>query len=60
MHELAKKWVGERCKLDGKPAIIAGRQNDFATIAQLPNGLHLEWSWEAVDRIMSTTRMFYS
>jgi len=49
---LADKWAGEECTLDGKPARVLGRLNDFATIAQIPDGKKAEWTWDKVERIM--------
>ena len=58
---LADKYTGQRCQLDGQEARIVGRLNDFATIATLDGtDIHGEWSWEAVDRIMSTTKEFHT
>ena len=46
--------------LDGEPARIVGRLNPFATVAQVKGPLALEWSWEAVKRIMDNDRKFSS
>lgn len=40
--------------LDGKPAVILGVRADFATVAQVPDGLHYRWSWPTVKRIVET------
>lgn len=57
---IADKHTGQRCRLNGQEAKVVGRLNDFATIATLGDtGLYSEWSWEAVDRIMSTTKEFH-
>jgi hypothetical protein len=55
----ADRWAGEECTLDGKPARIQGRKNDFATVAAL-DGPAYEWAWETVDRIMRGGKNFKS
>jgi hypothetical protein len=59
-QELADKWTGEPCTLDGKPARIQGRLNEFATVATLPDGPAYQWAWETVDRIMKAAGNFKS
>lgn len=56
----ADRWAGEPCQLNGQPAKILGRYCAFATIAQLEEGLDVEFSWTAVNRIMLSTRQFRS
>lgn len=46
------QWVGASCLLDGRPAIVCGRVDDYATVATLPNGPKYEFAWITVDRIM--------
>ena len=48
------------CFLDGKPALIYGRLNRFATVAQVGGPLEAEFSWRAVKRIMDKDRRFSS
>ena len=43
--------VGRAVTLDGKPAIIAGRLNPFATIAALDGSAAYEWAWGTATRI---------
>jgi len=43
-----------RVTLDGKPAIILGARRDYATVAQIPDGLSYEWCWETVKRVVET------
>lgn len=52
-RRLANKYSGQHCTLDGKPAIIGGRSNKFATVGILPDGYDCEFSWQAVERIMT-------
>lgn len=57
--EIGNRWSGEPCKLNGQPAKIIGRFNEFLRVATLdPAGPAVEWSWETIDRVMSTTREF--
>jgi hypothetical protein len=46
--------------LDGKPAVISGYKMPFATVTQLSTGLSAEWSWEAVERIVTKGGDFQS
>lgn len=55
-----RSFVGVPCTLDGKPAEIMGRRNDFATVAQIPQGVAVEFSWQAVARIMQGSKEFKS
>jgi hypothetical protein len=54
-HQLAQRAAlcHEDVTLNGQPATIAGCRNPYATVAQLPSGLALEWSWETVARIVA-------
>jgi hypothetical protein len=38
--------------LNGRRAVICGVQNQFATVATIPNGPAFEWAWPAVRRIV--------
>ena len=55
-----KHYVGRDCTLDGKPATICGRLNDYATVAQYPQGLRVEYAWPTVARIMESGGAFKS
>lgn len=55
---IADKWAGQACTLNGKPATVLGRMQPFAVVVCYPDGERYEWSWETVDRIMSTTKEF--
>lgn len=55
-EELAQSKV----TLNGNPAVISGILNDFATITNPKTGEHYEWSWNAVDRIVSKGGNFKS
>jgi hypothetical protein len=39
--------------LNGLPAKVGGVNNRFATVTQLKSGLSAEWSWDAVERVIS-------
>lgn len=39
--------------LNGKPAAISGTMMQFAMIRELGTGLGKEWSWEAVELVVS-------
>lgn len=55
-RQMANTWSGKECTLDGKPARITGRLNEFATVATIPDGPSVEFSWQTVDRIMTFSR----
>lgn len=38
----------EGVTLNGQPAVIMGARNDYATVAQLPDGAKADWAWETV------------
>jgi len=60
-QELANQWTGETCTLDGEPARVTGRLNRFATVKTIdPSGPIVEFSWEAVDRMMQVGGYFHS
>ena len=46
--------------LNGKPATICGARLRFAVVAQTPLGESYEWSWDAVERILSQGGEFTS
>jgi hypothetical protein len=48
----------ESCTLDGKPAVIMGALNDFATVAAFPVGPSYEWAWSTVARVVAAGGMF--
>ena len=58
--QIAERWAGADCLLDRKPARILGRLGRHATVAQIPEGPAFEWSWSAVDHVMTTTGHFVS
>ncbi len=58
---LQEKYTGKTCTLDGHAAKITGRVNQFATITPLNPKLGIvEFSWQAVERIMSKDGKFKS
>jgi len=56
---IADKWAGQSCTYQGKPAKICGRLLDYGTVAPLdPSVPSIEYSWEAIDRVMNNGRNF--
>lgn len=55
---IADKWAGEPCLLNGQRAKIIGRRLRFGLVAELDSPYSVEYSWDCIDRIMSTTRCF--
>lgn len=59
--EAVEKWRNDNlCFLDGQPAKIVGWKEKFPTVSQINGPLAFEWSWAAVNRIMSGDRQFKS
>ena len=52
-QQIADKYAGQPCTLNGKPAKIMGRLEPFALVGQLPQGLAVEFAWETVDYVMT-------
>jgi hypothetical protein len=48
------------CSLDGEPAKVIGRKNEFATVVQIDGPLAIEFSWPAVKRILNANGCFSS
>ncbi len=46
--------------LDGHPAKITGRLDDYATISALPDGPSYQWSWDSALRIVRNCGNFKS
>jgi len=46
--------------LNGRPAVIRGAFQDFATVEQEREGLGCEYSWPAVARVMAKGGAFQS
>jgi Zn finger protein HypA/HybF involved in hydrogenase expression len=46
--------------LNGRPAKISGVKNNFATVTDLASGMSAEWSWQAVDHVVSGGGRFTS
>lgn len=51
---------GIKPTLNGNPARISGYSNRFATVTDSVTGLSAEWSWEAVQSVMSKGGAFKS
>ncbi len=53
-RDVADKWAGELCTLQGEPARVVGRLDRFATVRTIrDSGPRAEYAWEIVDIIMS-------
>lgn len=52
--------IAEHVTLDGKPAIITGSKQRFATVAQLGSALKVEFAWATVARIVANGGAFKS
>lgn len=48
------------CMLDGRPAIICGACNPFATVAQYPAGLAVDFAWQTVAHVLASGGSFTS
>lgn len=51
--QIADRYSGQGCTLNGEPAKITGRLNSRATVASLTTATSVEFSWAAVARIMA-------
>lgn len=51
-------WVGEDCTLDGAPATVCGRLNEFGTVACYPEGPRADFSWDTIARVMNAGGSF--
>lgn len=56
--EIANKFTGMLCTINGEKAKVCGRLNGFATVASLESGLHAEFAWQTVEKIMLTHKKF--
>jgi hypothetical protein len=53
-RDIANRWSGAACLLNGELAQIVGRRLDFAIVRTLdPHGPSHEWSWETVEHVMT-------
>lgn len=61
--KLATKWVGKNCTLNGRRANIVGGHLRFALVRihdfEKPQ-YDTEYSWQAVERVMSADKAFKS
>jgi hypothetical protein len=65
IQRIADRWTGENCTLvildQEFPSKIIGRQLKFALVAPLNSYVPpVEFTWEAVDRIMAGDKRFMS
>lgn len=58
-RQIAERWGGKDCTLDGRPARIVGRFADFPQVRpDDPQFASVEFSWEAVELVMSAGGKF--
>jgi hypothetical protein len=50
--------IATKVTLNGKPAVIMGRLSSFATVASLDGTNRVEYSWDAVERIIKNGGKF--
>lgn len=50
--DMANRWTGAQCYLDGQLAIIAGRLLPHAIVSTMDNSKQVEFAWPTVERIM--------
>jgi hypothetical protein len=55
-----RELVRNEVTLNGKRAIVCGVSNDFATVAQIPQGESYAYSWHAVKRVIANGGNFKS
>lgn len=60
VREQRMEFCMAKVTLNGVRARVSGIQNPFATVTQFGTGLSAEWSWEAVERIISNGGKFVS
>ena len=58
VNSIALEYAGKRCLLNGKPAVISGRKNQFATVSHVKGPLSIQWSWDAVKHVMESGGQF--
>lgn len=46
--------------LNGRPAVIRGAREGFATVSAIPDGESYQWSWDSVARIVDAGGRFTS
>lgn len=51
--EEKEEWIGALVTLNGKPARIVGRKITYPKIAEIDGPLSVEFSWQAIKRIMT-------
>lgn len=66
-QDIADRWAGARCTLDGEPARVQGRCLPLARIAPMPSDIFpgidadsVEFDWPTVERIMQSGGAFQS
>lgn len=52
IQEIANKYAGESCQLDGLPAVIQGRLLPFAHVRTIDMSKEAEYSWQTILLVM--------
>jgi len=52
-EEKREKYSGVKVTLDGQAAEIIGYRHKFAAVATLPTGAAYQWTWDAVELVVS-------
>jgi hypothetical protein len=60
VREKRMEFCMAKVTLNGVRARVSGIKNPFATVTQFGTGLSAEWSWEAVELIISKGGNFKS
>ena len=50
--EERRELIEHEVTLNGVRAVISGAKNDFATVAQLPDGLRADFAWVTVKHVI--------
>ena len=56
--DIAKRWTGTECILDGRKAVIVNPNIGFAIVASYDGKRRAEYSWQTVDNVMQSTEQF--
>ena len=51
-YQERQELASNKVTLDGKPALIIGLRNPFATVKQYPTGCEAEFAWATVEHII--------
>lgn len=52
-QEIADRWAGEACTLNGEPAKVQGRKLPYGVVAPLDAAFGgVEFAWQTIDDVM--------